>query len=147
MLNVTVSSQANNNSHRRRQHHSAFHPYLFTTDDIHYGNSSPGSSRTVPPTAPFTNINSTPPPSSSRRRTNNSPKPTTLIGHARDLDDSHTLICADCNELLHEKLWALSTCGHVVCGSCVDKYLEKKKFVCPSCKKTTKPTTLLQLYV
>ncbi|RIA94934.1 hypothetical protein C1645_523997 [Glomus cerebriforme] len=159
-----VSSQANNNnSHNNRQRHhaSAFHPY-FPTDDIqHYGNNnSSGSSRSPmnffeATRANANNINSnnsndiqilnTPP----RRRTNNSPKPTTLSGHARDLDESHTLICADCNELLHEKLWALSSCGHVVCGSCIDKYKysEKKKLQCPSCKKIVNPKNILPLYV
>ncbi|CAI2169371.1 11201_t:CDS:2 [Funneliformis geosporum] len=71
--------------------------------------------------------------------------PTTTEGHTRDLEESHILICAGCNDLLHEKLWALNGCGHVVCGSCVDKFSGKKKIACPSCKK--KPTSTLQLYV
>ncbi|GET01321.1 SUMO-targeted ubiquitin-protein ligase subunit Rfp1 [Rhizophagus clarus] len=143
------------NNNRSRHHSSAFHPYASTLNDLHYGNNnSSGSSR-----SPFfdsvrtnTNINSNDIQilnTSPRRRTINSPKPPILSGHARDLDDSHTLICAECDELLHEKLWALSNCGHVVCGSCVDKYKysEKKKFPCPSCKKTVNPKNILPLYV
>jgi len=143
---------------RHRHHSSAFHPYASTAEvllnDIHYGNNNfSGSSRS--PMSTFLDSNrantndvqilNTPP----RRRTNNSPKPPILSGHARDLDDSHTLICADCDELLYEKLWALSNCGHVVCGSCIDKYKysEKKKFPCPSCKKTVNSKNILPLYV
>ncbi|PKC74624.1 hypothetical protein RhiirA1_408904 [Rhizophagus irregularis] len=162
---LTMSQTNNNNNNNRHRHHSsAFHPYasttevLLTANDIHYGNNnSSGSSRSpmstfFDPSRANTNINSndvqilnTPP----RRRNNNSPKPPILSGHARDLEDSHTLICADCDELLHEKLWALSNCGHVVCGSCVDKYKysEKKKFPCPSCKKTVNSKNILPLYV
>lgn len=163
-----VSAQSNSHTLRHRQHHhtshtSAFHPYAsIIMDGINYeGSNSSGSSR-LPTVPPFfeasTNLNSneiqiltTPPPpppssSTSRKRANNSPKPTiTTAGHTRDLEESHILICAGCNNLLHEKLWALNGCGHVVCGSCVDKFSGKKKIACPSCKK--KPTSTLQLYV
>ncbi|CAG8467171.1 11376_t:CDS:2 [Funneliformis caledonium] len=135
-----VSAQSNSHTLRHRQHHhtshtSAFHPYAsIIMDGINYeGSNSSGSSR-LPTVPPFFEA------------TNNSPKPTiTTAGHTRDLEESHILICAGCNNLLHEKLWALNGCGHVVCGSCVDKFSGKKKIACPSCKK--KPTSTLQLYV
>ncbi|CAG8578716.1 4750_t:CDS:2 [Rhizophagus irregularis] len=156
--NGSSSNRSTSTRPNRTQSRHSIRKVLLTANDIHYGNNnSSGSSRSpmstfFDPSRANTNINSndvqilnTPP----RRRNNNSPKPPILSGHARDLEDSHTLICADCDELLHEKLWALSNCGHVVCGSCVDKYKysEKKKFPCPSCKKTVNSKNILPLYV
>ncbi|KAF0460274.1 sumo-targeted ubiquitin-protein ligase subunit rfp1 [Gigaspora margarita] len=87
------------------------------------------------------------PPTSTSRRDNNISKPS-LAGHTKNIEDSYTLICVDCNGILREKLWALS-CGHVICGSCVDKFLEKKKekTACPSCRHKSKSNSIIQLYV
>ncbi|CAG8792849.1 2793_t:CDS:2, partial [Dentiscutata erythropus] len=134
-----------------RQHASAFHPVLYADeitiapqhDRPHSHDNVTGASRTFPPifqtenvipTTINTNdiqILNTPPMSTSRRDNNVSRKP--ADGHTRNPEDSDTLICVDCNGVLREKLWALG-CGHVICGGCVNKFLEKKK------EKTPCPT-------
>ncbi|CAG8673278.1 25599_t:CDS:2, partial [Racocetra persica] len=166
IVNVTtIQSVQGTNSNlqfsyrHHRQHASAFHPVLYAADEItiapsqhdrlHSHDNATGTSRTFPSIFQTENATSTTinandlqilstPPTSTSRRDNNISKPS-LAGHTRNLEDSCTLICVDCNSILREKLWALH-CGHVICGGCVDKFLEKKKekTACPSCRHKSK---------
>ncbi|CAG8720092.1 2131_t:CDS:1, partial [Acaulospora morrowiae] len=85
----------------------------------------------------------TPPPVP--RKNNNIPSKD-LINHTRNIADNHILICAKCNDVLQEKLWALG-CGHVICGRCSTEFSGKKKVPCPSCQTKSRPSSMLQLYV
>ncbi|KAF0460273.1 sumo-targeted ubiquitin-protein ligase subunit rfp1 [Gigaspora margarita] len=174
IVNVTtIQSVQGTNSNlqfsyrHHRQHASAFHPVLYADeitiapsqhDRLHSHDNATGTSRAFPPifqteNAIPTTINTNDlqilntPPTSTSRRDNNISKPS-LAGHTKNIEDSYTLICVDCNGILREKLWALS-CGHVICGSCVDKFLEKKKekTACPSCRHKSKSNSIIQLYV